>query len=99
CARRHCRHANQGIRTMRAIPAILAVMSLSLLTACGTTEPERAEGGAATGAATGATVGLIGGATGAAAGAATKPSDVDLGPPPWHDNSKAGQNAADHMAN
>lgn len=96
---------------MRAIPAILAVMSLSLLTACGTKEPERAEGGAATGAATGATVGLvggpvgvvagglIGGATGAAAGAATKPSDVNLGPPPWHDNSKAGQKAADHMAN
>jgi phage tail tape-measure protein len=96
---------------MGTIPAVLAVMSISLLAACGTKEPERAEGGAATGAATGATVGLIGGpvgvvaggliggATGAAAGAATKPKDVNLGAPPWHDDSEAGQNAAQHMAN
>lgn len=95
---------------MRIIPVMTILASLSLLTACGHNEPERAEGGAATGAATGATVGLvggpvgvvagglIGGAAGAATGAATKPSDVNLGSPPWHDNTQAGQTAANHMA-
>jgi phage tail tape-measure protein len=84
---------------------------LGLLAGCGTKEPERAEGGAAAGAASGATVGLIGGpvgvaaggliggAAGAAGGAATKPKDVNLGAPPWHDNSQAGQKAAGHLAN
>ncbi|MDR3530497.1 MAG: hypothetical protein P4L90_08105 [Rhodopila sp.] len=96
---------------MRKSLALAAVLSVSLLAACGTREPERAEGGAATGAATGATVGLvggpvgvvagglIGGATGAATGAATKPKDVNLGAPPWHDNCHTGQAAAEHMAN
>jgi phage tail tape-measure protein len=86
-------------------------MSLTLMAACGTKEPERAEGGAAAGAASGATVGLVGGpvgvvvggaigaATGGAAGAATKPNDVNMGAPPWHDNSQTGQKAADHLAN
>jgi hypothetical protein len=40
---------------------------------------------------------LIGGAAGGLAEAATKPSDVNLGPPPWHDNSQAGREAAAHM--
>ncbi len=96
---------------MRKSAMFAALMSFSLLAACGTREPERAEGGAATGAASGATVGLvggpvgvvagglIGGAAGAVTGAATKPKDVNLGTPPWHDNSQAGQNAASHMAN
>lgn len=96
---------------MRTLPLIAALASLTLLAACGHQEPERAEGGAATGAATGAAVGvvggpvgvvggaLIGGAAGGAAGAATKPSDVNLGSPPWHDNSQAGQQAAQHMSN
>ncbi|MBN8910018.1 MAG: hypothetical protein J0H99_26240, partial [Rhodospirillales bacterium] len=78
---------------------------------CGHKEPERAEGGAAAGAATGAGIGvvggpvgvvaggLIGGAAGAATGAATKPSDVNLGAPPWNDNTQTGQKAAKHMAN
>lgn len=96
---------------MRILPVLAALTSLSLLCACGDREPERAEGGAATGAATGAAIGLIGGppgvvigalvggAAGGATGAATKPRDVNLGPPPWHDNSQTGQQAADHMAN
>lgn len=91
---------------MRLAPTLLALAAISLLAACGNREPERAEGGAATGAATGAAVGaiagppgvvggaLIGAATGGATGAATKPSAVNLGSPPWHDNTKAGQKAA-----
>jgi hypothetical protein len=63
--------------------------------ACGTREPDRATGGAATGAATGAAVGALGGPVGVLAGAAigagagaatgyaTSPSDVNLGRPPW----------------
>jgi phage tail tape-measure protein len=96
---------------MRRSMAVAAVLSMTLLAACGTREPERAEGGAAAGAATGATVGLVGGpvgvvaggaigaVTGGATGAATKPKDVDIGAPPWHDNTQAGQKAADHLAN
>ncbi len=96
---------------MRKSMAVAAVLSMTLLAACGTREPERAEGGAATGAATGATVGLvggpvgvvagaaIGGVAGGATGAATKPKDVNIGAPPWHDNSQPGQTAAQHMAN
>jgi phage tail tape-measure protein len=96
---------------MRRLPVIVAVMSISLLAGCGHKEPERAEGGAAAGAASGATVGLvggpvgvvagglIGGAAGAATGAATKPNDVNLGAPPWQDNTQTGQKAAQHMSN
>jgi hypothetical protein len=95
---------------MRAVPLITALIALSLLASCGPREPERAEGGAATGAATGAAIGvvggppgvvggaLIGGAAGGLTGAATKPSDVNLGSPPWQDKSQAGQTAAQHMA-
>jgi hypothetical protein len=80
---------------MRTVMTIAAVASLSLLAACGSNEPQRAQGGAAAGAATGAAVGivggppgvvvggLIGGAAGATAGATTSPRDVNLGPPPW----------------
>jgi phage tail tape-measure protein len=94
---------------MRRTLALAALVSLGFLAGCGSRQPERAEGGAAAGAATGATVGivggpvgvaaggLIGGAAGAATGAATKPKDVNLGAPPWHDNSQTGQNAAAHM--
>lgn len=82
-----------------------------LVAGCGRKEPERAEGGAAAGAASGATVGLvggpvgvvagglIGGAAGAATGAATKPKDVNMGAPPWHDNSQTGQKVGNHLAN
>jgi phage tail tape-measure protein len=96
---------------MRITLAVAAVVSLTMLAACGRQEPERAEGGAAAGAATGATVGLVGGpvgvvaggaigaVAGGATGAATKPSTVNMGSPPWHDNSQAGQTAAQHMNN
>ncbi len=95
---------------MRTVITLAGLLSVSLLAGCGTRQPERAEGGAATGAATGAAVGLvggpvgvaagglIGGAAGAATGAATKPSQVNLGAPPWHDNTQPGQQAATHMA-
>lgn len=95
---------------MRMIPVIAALASLTVLAACGHKEPERAEGGAAAGAATGAAVGvvggpvgvvggaLVGGAVGGATGAATKPKAVNLGAPPWHDNSQAGQAAASDMS-
>jgi phage tail tape-measure protein len=96
---------------MRRIVAVAAILSMSLLAACGTRQPDRAEGGAAAGAATGATVGLVGGpvgvvaggaigaVAGGATGAATKPKDVNLGAPPWHDNTQTGQTAAQHMSN
>jgi phage tail tape-measure protein len=95
---------------MRRPVAIAAVLSLTLLAGCGTKQPERAEGGAAAGAATGAAVGLVGGpvgvvaggaigaVAGGATGAATKPKDVNIGAPPWHDGSQAGRSAAKHMA-
>jgi hypothetical protein len=85
---------------MRA-PAIrtLAILSLSatLLAACGTSQPDREVGGAATGAGTGAVIGLLGGpvgvvagaligaGVGAGTGAAVAPSHVNLGSPPWSD--------------
>ena len=96
---------------MRWNLAIAAVMTAGLLAGCGHREPERAEGGAAAGAASGAAIGLVGGpvgvvaggaigaVAGGATGAATKPKDVNLGAPPWHDNSQTGQKAAQHMAN
>jgi phage tail tape-measure protein len=105
------RLASKRIEPMRSVSVVVAIASLSLLAACGHKEPERAEGGAAAGAASGATVGLvggpvgvvagglIGGAAGAATGAATKPNDVNLGSPPWHDNTQTGQKAAQHMSN
>jgi osmotically inducible lipoprotein OsmB len=77
------------------ITSISLVGTLVLLTACGATEPDRVQGGAAAGAATGATVGLIGGPVGVVAGtiigggagaitaASTKPSQVNLGKPVW----------------
>jgi phage tail tape-measure protein len=96
---------------MRGTLAVASVLSLTLLAACGQKQPERAEGGAAAGAATGATVGLVGGpvgvvaggaigaVAGGATGAATKPSTVNVGAPPWSDNTKTGQTAAEHMSN
>jgi phage tail tape-measure protein len=83
---------------MRIAITMGLLASMVLLAACGTSEPDRAQGGAATGAATGAAIGiiggpvgivvggLIGGAAGATTGAVTSPSDVNLGPPPWSDN-------------
>src|SRR5581483_12324992 len=74
---------------------MVALAALVPLAACGTQEPDRATGGAATGAGTGAVIGLIGGpigvgvgaligaAVGAGTGAAVPPSDLNLSPPPW----------------
>ena len=74
---------------------VVALGLLGLLAACGTNPQERTTGGAAAGAATGAAVGalagppgvavgaLVGGGAGAVTGAATKPSQVNLGKPPW----------------
>ena len=79
---------------MRA-PAIAAVAALTMLAACGTQQPDRVTGGAATGAGTGAVIGLVGGpvgigvgaligaAVGASTGAAVPPPDLTLPPPPW----------------
>lgn len=76
----------------RTAAAFAAVM---VLAACGTQEPDRATGGAATGAGTGAVIGLIGGpvgvgagaliggAVGATTGVAVAPRDLTLPPPPW----------------
>jgi hypothetical protein len=82
---------------MNIITKFALIGTVALLAACGTSEPGRVEGGAATGAATGATVGLIGGpvgvvvggviggGVGAIAGATTTPKQVNLGKPVWHD--------------
>ncbi len=77
----------------RTTRILLACAGLSLLAACGTREPERAQGGALTGAGTGAAIGALGGPVGAAAGAAigaaagattgavTTPQQLNLGRP------------------
>jgi hypothetical protein len=79
-------------KTMIAAPVALG-MALALA-GCGTSQPERAQGGAAGGAAAGAAVGAVGGPIGALAGAGigavggavagsqTTPQQVNLGPPP-----------------
>jgi hypothetical protein len=74
--------------------AMVAVVVLTSLAACGSSKGDRALSGAAIGAGTGAVGGavlggdpvsgaVIGGAVGAAAGALTKKKDVDLGKPIW----------------
>jgi phage tail tape-measure protein len=80
---------------MKNTLSIAALGMLGLLAACGQNPQERTTGGAAAGAATGAAVGalagppgmavgaLVGGGAGAVTGAATKPSQVNLGKPPW----------------
>jgi len=77
---------------------IMLLGAVSLVAACGSSEPGRVQGGAATGAATGATVGLVGGPVGVAAGAvigggagaitavSTTPKQVNLGEPVWNKN-------------
>jgi hypothetical protein len=54
---------------MKIITKLTLVGAVALLTACGSSEPGRVQGGAATGAATGATVGLVGGPVGVVVGA------------------------------
>jgi hypothetical protein len=73
------------------------ILSAAALAGCGTSQPDREVGGAATGAGTGAMIGLLGGPIGVAAGAligagvgagtgaVVSPGHVNLGPPPWSD--------------
>ena len=80
---------------MNIFAKLALVGAVSLLAACGSSEPGRVQGGAAAGAASGATVGLvggpigvvagavIGGGAGAIAGASTSSKQVDLGEPLW----------------
>jgi phage tail tape-measure protein len=89
-------HAANRETFMRSIAALAVV---ALVAACGTTEPDRTQGGAAGGAATGAAFGLIGGpvgvvvgaliggGAGAITGASTSSTDLNLGPPPWSDGN------------
>jgi hypothetical protein len=82
---------------MRTI-SILVVATV-ILAGCGTNQPDRTSGGAATGAGTGAVIGLLGGpvgvgigaligaGVGAGAGAAVSPSHVNFGAPPWGDHN------------
>ena len=76
--------------------SFLAIGAVALLAGCGQQEPGRTTGGAAAGAATGAGIGalagppgilagaVIGGGAGALTGASTKPSQLNLGTPPWN---------------
>jgi len=76
---------------MNLMTKLICAGVVTLLAGCGTTEPGRVQGGAATGAASGATVGLVGGPVGVVAGAvigggagaSTKSKDVNLGEPVW----------------
>jgi len=80
---------------MRIFIKLSLIGIIALVAGCGTREPGRVEGGAATGAATGAAVGVvggpvgvvggavIGGGAGAVAGAVTTPDQVNLGKPVW----------------
>ena len=80
---------------MRVTPILL--LMTAVLSGCGTNQPDREVGGAATGAGTGAVIGLLGGpigvvagaligaGVGAGTGAAVSPSHVNLGPPVWSD--------------
>jgi hypothetical protein len=79
----------------RTIKLAAVVGALALLAGCGSSQPNRAAGGAGVGAGSGAAVGaiagppgavvgaLVGAGVGAAGGAATSPSQVNLGKPVW----------------
>ncbi len=83
------------LRTV-ALGAIMA--SAWVLAGCGTTPGDRAVSGGLLGAGAGALIGsvtgsagtgaVIGGVAGAAAGALTDPCDVNLGNPPWRNDSE-----------
>lgn len=74
--------------------AIVSVLAVTLVAACGETKGDRALSGAGIGAGAGAVGGalvggdpvtgaVVGGAVGAAAGAVTDKDDIDLGKPAW----------------
>jgi hypothetical protein len=78
----------------------LLLLLVGCLAGCGQSPKDRTTGGAATGAGTGAAIGLvggpvgvvagalIGGAVGAVSGAAVPEQHLNLGAPPWTDNSR-----------
>ena len=72
---------------MKMFTVITLVGSIAALSACGSSEPGRVQGGAATGAAIGVVGGpvgmVVGGGAGAIAGAVTTPDQVNLGKPIW----------------
>jgi hypothetical protein len=86
----------------RTSKMMLVLCGVGLLAGCGTSEPNRAAGGAGVGAGTGAVVGAIAGppgalvgaavgaGVGAAGGAATTPKQVNLGKPVWDNNMHVG---------
>ncbi len=85
---------------MKTMVRLACLGTILALAACGTNSSDRTTGGAAAGAATGAGIGalggpvgvvvggIVGGGAGAIAGGVTKPSDLNLGTPPW-DNPSA----------
>ena len=88
-------------RTKRAsrkqVVRVAAIAAAIALSACGTTDGDRAVSGGLIGAGAGAAIGslsgdagagaLIGGLAGAAAGALTSPCMINLGDPWWRQNS------------
>ena len=82
-----------NLKTLSASAALAAVLALS---ACGTTQSDRAVSGGLLGAGAGGLIGslsgnagtgaIIGGLGGAAVGAVTDPCTLNLGDPWWRDN-------------
>jgi hypothetical protein len=81
--------------TMNLMTKLTCAEAVTLPAGCGTTEPDRVQGGAGAGAATVATVGLVGGPVGVVAaafigggagedtGASTNSKEVNFGTPVW----------------
>jgi hypothetical protein len=68
------RHPPQRQPTLRTLIKVALIGSITILGACGSSEPGGVEGGAATG--------VTGGDVGADSGTWTTPRQVNLGPPP-----------------
>jgi hypothetical protein len=69
---------------MKLRSSLVALGVAGILAACGNNPQERTTGVGALAGPPGMAVGaLVGGGAGAATGAATKPSQVNLGKPPW----------------
>jgi hypothetical protein len=94
-ARTFARSERRERKAMYKIVRLVVFGGLVTLAACGTSPQPRTTGGAAAGAAAGAGIGAIAGPPGMALGAAvgagagaltgavTKPSQLNLGTPPW----------------
>ena len=72
---------------MNMLTVFTLLGATAVLSACGSSEPGRVQGGAATGAAVGVVGGpvgmVVGGGAGAIAGSVTTPDQIDLGKPVW----------------